>query len=298
MTKEVRKFNYSGRVDDENVKERIHQQIEDFDGNAKGQVIVGFSSEEGIRRNKGRLGAKEAPFKVREKLSSYAYNEQLYDAGTVIGDEDLEASQKALGEHLKTIYEAGSRAIIIGGGHETLYGHYLGIRQAFKGRLAILNFDAHFDLRNESPSSGTMFHQILSADQDVDYFVLGLQEQGNTKTLYDTADQFDVSYYSIDEVRETGAVETVYKKLESYDAVIMTLCMDSVEAAAAPGVSAMTPNGYTAHEIHQLVAKFSKLENLRSFDVSEVSPPLDENDRTSALAASIIYKFLSVNQVK
>ena len=57
----------------------------------------------------------------------------------------------------------------------------------------------------------------------------------------------------------------------------------------------MTPNGYTAIEIHNLIAKFSKLDNLKSFDISEVSPPLDENDRTSALAASIIYKFLSVN---
>ena len=292
---EIRKYNYSGRVDHEDLNERIHQQIQDFNGQTKVPVIVGFSSEEGIKRNKGRLGAKEAPFKVREKLSSYAYNDTLYDAGTIIGDEDLEASQKSLAEKLSEIYVSGSRPIIIGGGHETLYGHYLGIRQTFDGKLAILNFDAHFDLRDERPSSGTMFHQILSADKDVDYYVLGLQKQGNTKTLYDTADRFNVNYYSIDEVRETTAVNTVFEQLRDYDAVIMTLCMDSVEAAAAPGVSAITPNGYTALEIHKLITKFSQLDNLKSFDISEVSPPLDENDRTSALAASIIHKFLSEN---
>ncbi|WP_240921863.1 formimidoylglutamase [Jeotgalicoccus sp. S0W5] len=295
MMHEIRKYKYSGRVDTEDLNERIHQQIQDFNGQTKAPVIIGFSSEEGIKRNKGRLGAKEAPFKVREKLSSYAYNDTLYDAGTIIGDEDLEASQKSLAEKLAEIYEVSSRPIIIGGGHETLYGHYLGIRQIFDGKLAILNFDAHFDLRDERPSSGTMFHQILTADNDVDYYVLGLQKQGNTKTLYDTADRFNVNYYSIDDVRETAAADTVFKQLRDYDTVIMTLCMDSVEAATAPGVSAMTPNGYTAIEIHNLIAKFSKLDNLKSFDISEVSPPLDENDRTSALAASIIYKFLSVN---
>lgn len=293
---EIRKYNYSGRVDHEDLNERIHQQIQDFDGQTQVPVIVGFSSEEGIKRNKGRLGAKEAPFKVREKLATYAYDNRLYDAGTIIGNDDLEASQKSLAYKLVQIYEAGSRPIIIGGGHETLYGHYLGIRDIFKGKLAILNFDAHFDLRDETPSSGTMFHQILSTDNDVDYYVLGLQRQGNTKTLYDTADRFNVNYYSIDDVRETAAADTVFEQLRDYDAVIMTLCMDSVEAAAAPGVSAMTPNGYTAYEIHKLIAKFSELDNLKSFDISEVSPPLDENDRTSALAASIIYKFLSVNQ--
>src|SRR5699024_12055425 len=50
-----------------------------------------------------------------------------------------------------------------------IYGHYLGARKAFKGKLAIVNLDAHFDLRNERPSSGTMFYQILSSDEQVDY---------------------------------------------------------------------------------------------------------------------------------
>ena len=292
--KKIEKYNYQGRVDNESIKERFHQVVKDYNDEKNVPVIVGFSSEEGVRRNKGRLGASKGPFKVREKLASYAYDSDIYDSGTVIGDADLKESQSALGQILEPIYLNGATPIIIGGGHETFYGHYLGARTAFKGNIALLNFDAHFDLRDERPSSGTMFHQILSEDKDADYFVLGIQPQGNTKTLFETADHFGVKYYTIDQVRESSVIEEVYQKLKSYDSVIMTLCMDSVLEASAPGVSAPSPNGYTPEEIHRLVKTFATLENLRSFDISEVSPPLDIGDRTSALAASIIHKFLSV----
>lgn len=293
---EIKKYNYQGRTDNENVPERIHQVIKDYEGQNDAFVITGFSSDEGVRRNKGTPGAAEGPFKVREKMGSYAYTDALYDAGTVIGNENLEQSQKDMGQLLEGIYENNSMPIIIGGGHETFYAHYLGARAAFDGKIAIVNLDAHFDLRNERPSSGTMFYQILSEDKKADYFCLGLQPQGNTKTLYDTADDFGVKYYSIDEVRETNAAHEVLAAVKDYDVVLLTLCMDSLQQGIAPGVSAPSPNGYTASEVHNLVSKFAALSNLKSFDISEVSPPLDTNDKTSALAASIIYKFLTVRK--
>lgn len=293
---QTEKYSYSGRTDNSTVHERIHQVIKEYNGESAVPVITGFSSDEGVKRNKGTAGAAEGPFKVREKMSSYAFTDELYDAGTIIGTEDLEQSQQNLGDTIYEIYKNNSFPIIIGGGHETFYGHYLGARQAFSGKIAIVNLDAHFDLRDERPSSGTMFHQILSADKEVDYYCLGLQPQANTQTLYDTADKFGVQYYSIDEMRNTDAADIVAKELESYDAVLMTLCMDSLQQGIATGVSAPSPNGYTAIEIHNLVSKFAALQNLKSFDVSEVSPPLDINDQTSAMAASIIYKFLTVRQ--
>lgn len=290
------KFNYRGRTDDASVHERIHQLIKEYSGESNVPVITGFSSDEGVVRNKGTAGAAEGPFKVREKMGSYAFKGEIYDAGTVIGTQDLEKSQQSLGNLISSIYKNNSFPLIIGGGHETFYGHYLGARQAFSGKIAIVNFDAHFDLRDERPSSGTMFHQILSADKNVDYYCLGLQPQGNTQTLYDTADKFGVKYYSIDEVRNTDAADKVAASLKDYEAVLMTLCMDSLQQAIAPGVSAPSPNGFTAVEIHNLISKFAALPNLKSFDVSEVSPPLDVNNLTSGMAASILYKFLTVRQ--
>ncbi|TVT29047.1 formimidoylglutamase [Salinicoccus cyprini] len=294
--KKIEHHDYSGRVDDPAVKERLHQVIEKWDAStpAGAPVFIGFRSEEGVKRNKGRPGAYDGPVAVRQKIASMPYEKPVFDYGSIIGDEELEASQAALGQSVAEVLSNDQFPLIIGGGHETLYGHYLGVRQAFPdSRLAVVNFDAHFDLRDERPSSGTMFHQILSGDPNVDYYVFGIQASGNTRTLFETADRFGVKYASMNEVRQTDVYTRALRSLREYDAVFATLCMDSVQQSVAPGTSAPAQNGYTSQEIHDMVAQLAKLRNLTSFDISEVAPSLDIDGRTSSLAASLFHSFMT-----
>lgn len=289
----MKKHNYSGRIDSSR-PERFHQIVEPYTNEANSDVIIGFMSDEGVRRNKGRIGAKEAPEKIREKLSSLAYTSPIFDAGSVEGTEDLETSQKILGKAVSELLSHNNFPVILGGGHETVYGHYLGVRDAYKDkRIAVLNIDAHFDLRNEEKSSGTMFYEMLSEDDNIDYFVIGIQPFSNTKSLYENAEKFNVKYWTLDELRNDSYLSAIKTALEDYDYVFMTLCMDSIQQSYAPGTSAPAPNGFTAEEIIKTVKYFASLENLSSFDISEVSPPLDIDDRTSSLAALIVITLLN-----
>ena len=289
----MKKHNYSGRIDSSR-PERFHQIVEPYTNEANSDVIIGFMSDEGVRRNKGRIGAKEAPEKIREKLSSLSYTSPIFDAGSVEGTEDLEASQQTLGEAVSKLLSHDNFPVILGGGHETVYGHYLGVRDAYKDkRIAVLNIDAHFDLRNEEKSSGTMFYEMLSEDDNIDYFVIGIQPFSNTKSLYENAEKFNVKYWTLDELRNDSYLSAIKTALEDYDYVFMTLCMDSIQQSYAPGTSAPAPNGFTAEEIIKTVKYFASLENLSSFDISEVSPPLDIDDRTSSLAALIVITLLN-----
>lgn len=289
----MKKHNYSGRIDSSR-PERFHQIVEPYTNEANSDVIIGFMSDEGVRRNKGRIGAKEAPEKIREKLSSLAYTSPIFDAGSVEGTDDLETSQKILGKAVSELLSHNNFPVILGGGHETVYGHYLGVRDAYKDkRIAVLNIDAHFDLRNEEKSSGTMFYEMLSEDDNIDYFVIGIQPFSNTKSLYENAEKFNVKYWTLDELRNDSYLSAIKTALEDYDYVFMTLCMDSIQQSYAPGTSAPAPNGFTAEEIIKTVKYFASLENLSSFDISEVSPPLDIDDRTSSLAALIVITLLN-----
>lgn len=289
----MKKHNYSGRIDSSR-PERFHQIVEPYTNEANSDVIIGFMSDEGVRRNKGRIGAKEAPEKIREKLSSLAYTSPIFDAGSVEGTDDLETSQKILGKAVSELLSHNNFPVILGGGHETVYGHYLGVRDAYKDkRIAVLNIDAHFDLRNEEKSSGTMFYEMLSEDDNIDYFVIGIQPFSNTKSLYENAEKFNVKYWTLDELRTDSYLSAIKTALEDYDYVFMTLCMDSIQQSYAPGTSAPAPNGFTAEEIIKTVKYFASLENLSSFDISEVSPPLDIDDRTSSLAALIVITLLN-----
>src|SRR5699024_3245953 len=190
----MKKHNYSGRIDSSR-PERFHQIVEPYTNEANSDVIIGFMSYEGVRRNKGRIGAKKAPEKIIERLSSISDSSPMFDTGSVEGTDDLEATQQTLGEAVSKLLIHDNFPVILGGGHETAYGHYLGVRDTYKdNRIAVINIDAHFDLRNEEKSSGTMFYEMLSEDDNVDYFVIAIQPFSNTKSLYENAEKFNVKY--------------------------------------------------------------------------------------------------------
>src|SRR5690625_7982562 len=94
--------------------------------------LVGFACDEGVRRNQGRVGAALAPNEIRTQLGTIPYHLQeaeIIDVGNVnCTDENLEESQKQLGETVANLYHYGYSPLTIGGGHETFYGHYLGAR--------------------------------------------------------------------------------------------------------------------------------------------------------------------------
>lgn len=294
--KEIEFHEYSGRVDNQDVKERLHQVIEPWRKYTPNVIsLIGFCSDEGVRRNKGRTGQRLGPVHVKNKLAPLNYTNQIFEYGNILADDDLEGSQYCLGTHVARVLEAEQFPIIIGGGHETLYGHYLGVRAYYKdAKIAIINFDAHFDLRKDTPSSGTMFHQILSQDKNVDYYVFGIEPANNTQTLFDTADEYGTTYITMDELRESGMEKytEVLNRLSEYDVVVGTLCMDAMQQGSAPGTSAPSPNGFTPAEMNQMVRALAQLDNLVSFDVSEVNPELDIDERTSNLAANIIYRMI------
>ncbi|WP_410055855.1 formimidoylglutamase [Saccharococcus sp. Marseille-Q5394] len=304
MVNKINESIWTGRTDDieDRASFRYHQVIElaDIEQVSGGCAIIGFECEEGVRRNKGRLGAAEAPNALRGGLANLPWRfpetARLFDVGNIACDgEDLETAQQQLGEAVTAILSKGAKPIILGGGHETLYGHYLGVRESIgiDATLGIVNIDAHFDLRpyDEQPSSGTMFRQILEQDENAKYFVAGIQRYGNTQELFDRADLLDVTYVHEDEMipgQLDKLMEALDDFMEQHDAVMLTLCTDVLNAAFAPGVSAPSPFGLDPSTVRAIIRKVARHEKTRSFDICEVNPALDEDGRTVKLGAYLV----------
>ncbi|MBT2604363.1 formimidoylglutamase [Bacillus sp. ISL-53] len=266
--------------------------------------LIGFKCDEGVKRNKGRVGAAEGPDHIRQSLAKLPCHlpsqTELVDAGDVICEStEMEAAQSQLGSAVARILESKAIPIILGGGHETLYGHYLGIRKSLgpKARLGIINIDAHFDMRpyeNET-SSGTMFKQILDEDQSCGYLCVGIQKQGNTRALFETAERGKVDYIleedlSLYEMDETKRRINEFAKENDY--IMLTLCTDVIDSAYAPGVSAPSPFGLDPKLVRAIIRHIVSNEKILSFDISEVNPSLDENNKTVTLAGHLINEVL------
>lgn len=259
--------------------------------------ITGFKSDEGIRRNLGRVGAREAPDEIRKVLAGVSYpldsETTVVDTGNVTCEKrDLEGAQAALARRVESLLNKRYTPIILGGGHETFYGHFTGVRQ-FAGKeasIGMINIDAHFDLRKDSqPSSGTMFQQILSEDSHAAYLCLGIQELANTKELFDEADKHAVTYISEESIRDFDyTFRTIDQFAEQHDYIVVTLCTDSLLSTAAPGVSAPSPFGLEAKLVKNLLRYLASKEKMVSFDISEVNPAVDVAGQTTRLAAYLV----------
>jgi formiminoglutamase len=271
-------------------------------------ALIGFKCDEGIRRNSGRIGAADGPYALRQALAKLPVQKQnfsLYDAGNIVcPDEDLESSQKALGDVVAILLRNKVTPIILGGGHELAWGHYQGIAEAYpQEELGIINFDAHFDMRPILPdnkgSSGTPFLQIAHAHETakrrLDYNCIGIQHAGNIRQLFETAKNYNANIIWADELHQGQAqkcVDFIDRVIDENDCVYLSLCLDVFAAAYAPGVSAIQPLGLTPWHIIPLVRQLAASGKVVSYDIAELSPRYDIDQTTAKLAANLIYEII------
>ncbi|CEK11364.1 formimidoylglutamase [Legionella hackeliae] len=268
-------------------------------------AILGFCSDAGIRRNEGRIGAKEGPLKLREQFAKLPCHtlKHLFDVGNIICNGDqLEVAQQQLAKLVDYLQKKNFKTMVFGGGHEIAWGHFYGLTSKYP-KLGIINFDAHFDLRplikENYGTSGTPFRQIsqycIQNQLPFSYCCLGIQALGNTKSLFIAADELNVSYLTAEQMHtESIAWQLAFLDsfLLSHDAIYLTICLDVFAECFAPGVSAPQPMGLTPWQALPLLKYILQTGKVVSFDIAELSPPLDNEQKTTRLAASLVAELL------
>jgi len=316
---------WRGRIDavDGEAGRRWHQVVQHAHADAApGVALLGFGCDAGVKRNHGRCGAAAGPRAVRKYLANLAWHgdagDHLYDAGDVAcRDDALEAAQTAYAQRAATLLRAGHRVIGLGGGHEIAWASYQGIAAALRddprlARLGIVNFDAHFDLRQPEQagrgSSGTPFLQIAAsraaAGLDFRYLCLGVSETANTPALYSRAAALGVRFVPDVEIADAAVDERLRDFVQECDAIYCTFCLDVLPPAVAPGVSAPAGLGVPLHRAIALLRLLRREcrdapggDRLVLADIAELAPCFDAPDaRTARTAARIAYELAAVGR--
>ncbi|MGL6029116.1 MAG: formimidoylglutamase [Legionella sp.] len=273
----------------------------------KHTVFIGFASDAGITRNLGRAGAKLGPEQLRIQLAKLPChsNSPLIDLGNIVCEGDnLEQAQQQLAEVVSFCHQQGHKTIVLGGGHEIAWGHYQGLASNYS-KIGIINFDAHFDLRPHQPgqpgTSGTPFTQIAAYNQEhnrvFDYCCIGIQELGNTASLFQRAEELKVTYLTAEEMHQQS-LPWQYAFLDEFmlnqDSIYLTICLDVFAECFAPGVSAPQTLGLFPWQALSLLKYIMQTGKVISIDIAELSPPLDQQQKTARLAASIIAELIDI----
>jgi formiminoglutamase len=267
-------------------------------------VIVGFPVDEGVRRNGGRPGAAGGPAAIRAALYKLTPDAEQFedftdlvrhtvDLGDLEPTGDLEADQAALAEVLAPHLDRGAVAVVLGGGHETAYGHFLAYANRGR-RVNVLNWDAHPDVRpliDGKGHSGSPFRQMLEHPSGVcaGYTVAGLNPPAVAKAHLDyLAGRGGTAVFNTSV--SFHAIEQVYARCEN--ATLVSFDLDAVDQAVAPGVSAPAAGGLSVHVWLYAAYKAGQCGTVGSIDVVELCPPLDQDGRTARLAARTVWEFL------
>lgn len=308
---------WQGRVDHDSryPAKRWHQIIAPYQTEhlADRLCLLGFACDAGVRRNHGRPGAAAGPAAIRQRLANLpAIDESpIFDAGDVVCiDDQLDQAQKELAGQIEAIRDAGGRPLVLGGGHEVAWGSFQGLsktlRQQPGKRLGIINFDAHFDLRDpvDGASSGTPFRQIIEYSHQqqlaVDYLVLGINPASNTTALFNYARDQRVYWVSDLECElQPGHTRHVIDQfLSRIDQLYLSVCLDVFPAGQAPGVSAPAAVGVTPAQVVQYLhhictnARDRGIDHLLT-DIAEMNPAYDRDGITASLAARVIWEITS-----
>lgn len=200
---------------------------------------------------------------------------------------------------LDDVLKAGARTVCVGGDHSILLPILRSIHKRF-GPVGLIQFDAHNDTWGGyfgSPHShGTPVRRAIEEGLLVgkDVLQIGLRGQVYAKEDFDFGRKHGFRVVTSEEFHRGGLpiVRSLLKRL-GRSPVYITLDIDVVDPAFAPGTGTPQVGGFSSAQILELVRSLRGL-NIVGCDLVEVSPPYDTGEITALLAANLLYELLCV----
>jgi formiminoglutamase len=263
-------------------------------------IILGCPQDEGVARNKGRIGAALAPIAIRKqfyKLSNLGISTAIYDLGDTIIQETLEKTHDLQTQIVEQVLRDGKKLVILGGGNDVSYADGTAMAKVFgQENWAAFNIDAHFDVRADVPrNSGTPYRQLLEEKFILpkNFFEIGFQPHSNSHIYFDYLKKLGVVTISLEEFQKNKSIAKPGGSLPGNDQLLFWgFDTDVVRAADSPGVSAPSPIGLTAEDFIDLAGVAGSLKKTKIIEFTEVNPNFDIDYRTIKLVAIAMHKFL------
>jgi agmatinase len=260
-----------------------------LDGLESGMVaVLGVPSD---FQSSFRRGPADAPAKIRETLYSDMTNmcaENGVDLRTEnswkdLGDLDLENGDgdfARIEESVADVLSQGGRVVSLGGDHSITHPILRAQAKRFP-KLNILHLDAHPDLYDElhgnRNSHGCPFARIMEESLAERLVQVGIRTL--TPHLREQAKRFGVE---IIEMREWSPG----RRLTFEGPVYLSIDIDAIDPAFAPGVSHPEPGGLTSRDVVGLIQGFEG--RLVGADIVEYNPDRDSMGITAALGAKLL----------
>ncbi|MGQ9565607.1 MAG: agmatinase [Candidatus Bathyarchaeales archaeon] len=248
-----------------------------------------------------RTGARFAPSAIREASLNIETHSlftgvdvedlKIHDLGDLHVASKVDETLKRLALVVKDILDAKKVPVIVGGEHTITLGAIKGLKR----KIAVIDFDAHLDLRDEYMSlktSHTTFMRRIN-EQIRPEAIVEIGTRAVCKEELNYAAENSVTFFTTLQIRKEGVkrtVDAVRKTLEGCEEIYLTIDMDVFDPAFAPAVQNPEPDGLSTEVFFELLHALCD-SSVIGLDLVEVAPPYD-NGVTAALAAKTLFEAL------
>ncbi|MEM0342896.1 MAG: agmatinase [Thermoplasmata archaeon] len=256
-------------------------------------VIVGVPFD---KTTTYRSGTRFAPTTVREASQTFekenfehgvTFDEiPVHDAGDLFEEGTVDEMVASVEEEARRIASAGKFPLFIGGEHSITPPVVKAL-----GDVSVITIDAHLDFRDEyqglKNSHACAHRRIVDHVGKGNAFAFGVRsissEEKVEEALY--ADAFRVHEEGVGKV-----FDEMLSKLKR-EPVYLSLDIDGIDPAYAPGTGTPEPFGLTPWDVRYIINRLGP--RLVGFDVVEICPPYDQGN-TSILGARMMREVMAV----
>jgi agmatinase len=238
------------------------------------------------------------PYNPAQDVSPFA-GTQVVDAGDLaVNPFDIEAAVGQVAAGLAALVEGRRRAVLLGGDH-TVALPALRAMADRHGPVALVHFDAHLDTWDTyfgaRYTHGTPFRRAWEEGLLLPDHCMHVGTRGSLYSAQDLVD--DTSFgFRVVQCRdlEREGVDAVVERIRRRVAdspVYVSIDVDVLDPAHAPGTGTPEAGGLTSRELLELVRGLAGLD-LVGADVVEVAPAYDYAEITAVAAANLAYELV------
>jgi arginase len=220
-----------------------------------------------------------------------------------------------LSHQTKTLVEQQQIFAVIGGDHSSAIGTWSGVAFACysRGAIGLIWIDAHLDSHTTDTSESGNIHGMPLAcllgygdpslttvayaktkllPQNVAIIGARSFEQGELNLL----EKLGVRIFLEKEVEKIGVAAALAEahRIATHVTVGygLSIDMDAIDPADAPGVGTPEPNGISSKELYQSLIKYSDDTALLGIEIAEFNPHLDQNGLTKNAVVKLLFSLL------
>lgn len=255
--------------------------------------VPGIKSTEGKTR-----GCEKAGNAIIEAMKTVYSNEEgkpidvgLLDLEEIhLDNSNVELSDRLIYKNAFEIFETKPKTAFLGGDHSVTYPlarAFLNYCTKQEREPCIIILDAHPDCKKGFSNRGWLRTLVENGFPTEKLLLVGVRNQ----------ELSEIEFISRNRIRTIGMNLLMEDLADVCDTIMefsngrelyISLDIDAVDPAFAPGTENPEPGGLSSRQLIYLIQRFNKMKNLRVLDIVEINPEKIGGEETVKLGAKIL----------